>query len=290
MTNINRSKVAAKIRALLGKTVDNGATEEEALTAALKARELMDRYGINVSEAELLEEGFDGQDSSSDDPERILIQKTLGYGVSLFTETHVWIAKREQSDCAVQHDLFGGKRADYYSSRKYNTLHFFGLQSDVVFAVWLIQMLETFVKRAANKYIAELNGAIRSQKTVSRRDFAYSSAGNKRAHSYTYKDLLLKRQSFIVGAARRINERLIEEYHKRHATRSRGTGRDLVVNKQSLIEFEMKKRGIIISNKHKKTVYRIANPEAFQAGNMKGNEASFERPINGSGLVRQIAR
>ena len=53
-----RQEIAAKVRALLAKTVDKGCTEQEAVAAASKAKELMDRYQVDLSEAELEEDGF----------------------------------------------------------------------------------------------------------------------------------------------------------------------------------------------------------------------------------------
>ena len=41
-----RSKIAARIRALLAKTVENGCTEAEALSAAAKVAELLDRHDL----------------------------------------------------------------------------------------------------------------------------------------------------------------------------------------------------------------------------------------------------
>jgi len=50
------SKVKARIRALAAKTVDRGCSEAEALAAADKVGELLDVYGLSMSEVELREE------------------------------------------------------------------------------------------------------------------------------------------------------------------------------------------------------------------------------------------
>ena len=49
-------RVLARIQALRAKTVDRGCTEQEALAAAGKVAELLDRYGLSLSEVELKEE------------------------------------------------------------------------------------------------------------------------------------------------------------------------------------------------------------------------------------------
>ena len=51
------SNHAAKIKALLGKTIENGATEAEAMAAAIKARELMDKYDIDLTTLDMKAEG-----------------------------------------------------------------------------------------------------------------------------------------------------------------------------------------------------------------------------------------
>lgn len=48
MTTDKQQAIAARIRALLAKTTENGATDAEAMSAAEKARELMDRYQIDL--------------------------------------------------------------------------------------------------------------------------------------------------------------------------------------------------------------------------------------------------
>jgi len=50
------SKVKARIRALAAKTVERGCSEAEAMAAAAKVGELLDVYGLSMSEVELREE------------------------------------------------------------------------------------------------------------------------------------------------------------------------------------------------------------------------------------------
>ena len=56
MDNANRQAAMNRIRALMAKTVSNGCTESEALAAAKKIGELMDRYGLTYSDLELKSE------------------------------------------------------------------------------------------------------------------------------------------------------------------------------------------------------------------------------------------
>ncbi len=53
-------RVLARIQALRAKTVDRGCTEAEAMTAAGKVAELLDRYGLSLGEVELKEQSCEG--------------------------------------------------------------------------------------------------------------------------------------------------------------------------------------------------------------------------------------
>lgn len=54
----DRSKIAARIRALLTKTVANGCTEDEAIAAAEMASRLLEKYKLTVDEVEMRENPF----------------------------------------------------------------------------------------------------------------------------------------------------------------------------------------------------------------------------------------
>lgn len=62
-----REKIAARIRALLAKTVANGCTEDEAIAAAGKAAELLERYNMTLDEAELRASPFTRRRERYDD-------------------------------------------------------------------------------------------------------------------------------------------------------------------------------------------------------------------------------
>jgi hypothetical protein len=58
--NVDLDKVLSRIKALRAKTVDQGCTEQEALAAAEKMAELLDRYGLSLSEVELKSQPCEG--------------------------------------------------------------------------------------------------------------------------------------------------------------------------------------------------------------------------------------
>lgn len=58
MDDKQKETIASRIEALLNKTVENGATEEEAFAAMEKASELMAKYQMNMTEVQLAAEGL----------------------------------------------------------------------------------------------------------------------------------------------------------------------------------------------------------------------------------------
>lgn len=115
------STIREKIRAMLGKTQANGATLEEELTAARKAREWMEKHQISLSDLELTAEGFEvgeGHEAKGDPAVNFLIMH-----VGRFCDCVVSVAP-------------GTTRAS-----------FFGLSGDVIFAEWLLASLTAHVRR-----------------------------------------------------------------------------------------------------------------------------------------------
>ena len=53
-------RLVQRIRALRAKTVEHGCTEQEALAAAGKVAELLDRYGLSLSEFDLRRQSCEG--------------------------------------------------------------------------------------------------------------------------------------------------------------------------------------------------------------------------------------
>jgi hypothetical protein len=71
---IERESLLNKIRALLAKTMENGCSEPEALTALDKARAMMDAYAVSESELSLTKEEkaiLRREPPDSKDPHRI---------------------------------------------------------------------------------------------------------------------------------------------------------------------------------------------------------------------------
>jgi hypothetical protein len=115
-----REELLTKIAALLQKTEENGCTEGEALAAGSKAQELMDKYGLSLSDLKAASPAdacgvneivFAGKRKSHE------VQFTC-MAIAEFTGTKVW---------ASDHDGQGWR------------MKFFGLHNDVSIATYLFQ-------------------------------------------------------------------------------------------------------------------------------------------------------
>jgi hypothetical protein len=90
MAATERQEIAAKVRALLAKTVDQGCTEQEAIAAAAKAKELMDRYQVDLSEIELEEEGFVQDYAEGPEQRKLNVQDLIGWDIARYCEVESW--------------------------------------------------------------------------------------------------------------------------------------------------------------------------------------------------------
>lgn len=222
----NRQKMIERIRALLSKTVERGATEAEMASALAKAREMMDAH--DLSEGDLREE-----------EERVTREMRV----------------RTDHDDVRSHLTPSVGRFCRCSSWKergvYDSVVFCGLESEVVFAHWLLDMLADFVVRERDTY--------RRRRDATR----------------------LQVKSFVRGCADRIGERLDE---LSRVTSSTGT--DLVLSRQSLIDTYLSEHGIKLRESVK--MYKV-DPEAARAGRGAGDRARFSRPVN-DGTTKGLLR
>ena len=118
----DRNSIIEKIKALLAKTVENGATEAEMLSALAKASAMKDAYDISDADLQIAEDEaamLHADPPDLADPHQI--KWRLCGGVSAF--------------CNVQ----------IYRSTGETGLKCIGLPSDVQFAMWLLDSLADFV-------------------------------------------------------------------------------------------------------------------------------------------------
>ena len=85
-------KLKARIQALRAKTIANGCTEGEALTAAAKVAELLDRYDLSLTDVELREAVCERRAYETRRKKRIPLDECIG-AVASFCDCKVWREK-----------------------------------------------------------------------------------------------------------------------------------------------------------------------------------------------------
>ncbi len=85
----DREALFARLRALAAKTVENGCTEAEALVAAAKLAELLERHNVTMDEAELRANPFTQHEERHGDDVGARLWK-VARGVSILTDTRWW--------------------------------------------------------------------------------------------------------------------------------------------------------------------------------------------------------
>jgi hypothetical protein len=114
-------KLKARIQALRAKTTDNGCTEAEALSAAVKVAELLDRYDLSLSERLEYETRHN---------KRIPLEDCIG-AVANFCDCRVWREKTPTGDPRYV---------------------FFGLRSDIEAAHYLTELIDSAVRSELGRY------------------------------------------------------------------------------------------------------------------------------------------
>lgn len=121
-------KVKARIRALAAKTVERGCSEAEAMAAAAKVGELLDVYGLSMSEVELREEACVQRRAAFAGPARTALRWVFP-ALLRFCECRGWTDGR--------HDFV-----------------LFGLEPDVQMAEWLMHVVSRALAHEEARYRA----------------------------------------------------------------------------------------------------------------------------------------
>jgi hypothetical protein len=130
---MNRNSIVDKVKALLSKTVANGCTEEEELSALEKARAWIDAHAISDDELNLNQEEkaifHDESETDARDPHKI--KRYLGHAVGRYCNVRVY---RDSSKAG---------------------LTFVGFKSDIDLATWLLDHLSDFVHNALFEHLLD---------------------------------------------------------------------------------------------------------------------------------------
>jgi len=249
MTDADREKLLARIKALFSKTTEAGATEAEELAAAEKARELIEKYQLDMGQEELTKEGFVRKNIKMEQARFTLARRIL-LGIEKFCEVKTYYM------------AWRGFEPDVTD---------FGLASDAELAAYLIDSLTTFSLAGADFHIAI------ERKTAIALGTPMTAAESKEAY-----------RSYLLGCANRISVRLRElaQQRKLQGARPGSYGALITLDKPELIKAEMDRLGIRLHCGSSLT--GASDGGSFAAGSAHGSKASFGRPVGGariSGLI-----
>lgn len=193
----DRELIARRIRALLQKTTANGCTEEEAMLAAAKARELMDQYRLSQSDVEIGAEPIDKTYVNRRQQHKNVSEDYCVAGIKHYCGVKAWFSKIWEDGKFV------------------NKLVLFGLRGDCELAQWLYEMIGSTIMSAAEGY-----------KQATRADFP-SGADAVRRRAIT---------DFRMGMAGRINQRLHDMARALEPIAKTATGTALVVVRSAVVD------------------------------------------------------
>lgn len=234
----NLESVKRKIRALSAKTVDAGCSEAEAMAAMNKVAELLSTFNLSMSEVELQKEEC--------------IVKMYSTGKTRSPVYYVWsgIAKL----CGVR-----VWRAQGYKAWNW---YFFGVESDVEMALYLVELAE------------------RSGKTA----LAIFRTTDDWQNFHSHRRTLTANFQYAFGS--RLNTRLRELAEKNKETERsshQSTGTALIsIAKERLIEEAFKKQVDLKLKTTKSYAKMRQNINAQNAGVNAANKVNLSRPVGNS--------
>lgn len=123
-------KLRTRIQGLRAKTIDNGCTEGEALAAAAKVAELLDRHDLSLTDVEIRAAPCERREYETRRKKRIPLDDCVG-AIAEFCDCRVW---REKDPAGEGRYVF------------------FGLRADVEVAHYLTEVIDTAVRSELGRY------------------------------------------------------------------------------------------------------------------------------------------
>ena len=123
-------RLKLRIQALRAKTIDNGCTEDEALSAAAKVAELLDRYDLSLSDVELRAASCERRVYETHRKKRIPIDDCVS-SIAHFCDCRVWREKNAAGDSLYV---------------------FFGLRPDIEVAHYLTELIDAAVRAELGRF------------------------------------------------------------------------------------------------------------------------------------------
>jgi hypothetical protein len=123
-------KLKLRIQALRAKTIANGCTEDEALSAAAKVAELLDRHDLSLTDVELRAAPCERRVYETHRKKRIPLDDCIG-AIAQFCDCRVWREKTVAGESSYV---------------------FFGLRSDIEVAHYLAELIDSAVRTDLGRF------------------------------------------------------------------------------------------------------------------------------------------
>ncbi len=240
------SRVKARIKALTDKTVANGCTEAEAMSAAEMVGRLLERYALSMDEIEVRSARCVQVEVHLGSRRRRPIDGCVP-AIARFCDCKVWLAPAGRPDPDDPYKPIAGIR-----------YIFFGFETDTSLAAYLFAVIDRAISNEISTF-KRYNPRLRAEKL-------------RRATA-----------SFQHGLVARVATRLERMHDEREATvrAQRATGTALMLVKQTVVDdafAETKIRLVTIQ-----AINRPVVTSAYRAGLMAGDRVNLSRPMTGEG-------
>lgn len=233
-----------KIRSLMAKTIENGATESEALQAMVLAKKLMSKYGISMNDVKNKTINADdfiwGSNKTNFETYASDFEVVLSIAISAYTNTKT----------IKYTSNFGKATNDKKRIKRNSIIMFFGHKIDVELAVYMLNVCNSALQREWALYRASVEQKIHGNRI----------------------------KNFSIGMASRIYERiknLMEEEIKI-------SGNELIVVKNAIVNslFEPAKEEIGINNTKKLGLVKYNDDDSYQKGYESGDKVELHKSFN----------
>ena len=240
------ARVKTRIKALTDKTIANGCTEAEAMSAAEMVGRLLERYALSMDEIEVREARCVQAEVPMGGQRRRPIDACVP-AIAHFCDCKVWLARAPRQDPDAD---------DFDWTRPGSRYVFFGFETDTALATYLFAVID--------------------------RAMLTETATFKRANPQL-RAVRLRRASasFQHGVAARVSARLRSMHQAREASvqAQRSTGTALILAKQLVVEDAFGASGVRLVSMT--AVGRRPIAAAFRDGWAAGERVNLNRPVSG---------
>jgi hypothetical protein len=243
------ARVKARIKALTEKTVANGCTEAEAMSAAEMVGRLLERYALSMDEIEVRDARCVQAEVPIGGQRRRPIDACVP-AIARFCDCKVWLTRRAPpvpNDDDSDWSQAGGRYV------------FFGFETDTVLAIYLFAVIDRAIMTEAAAF-KKTNPALRAVRL-------------RRASA-----------SFQHGMAARVSARLDGMHRDREASvrAQRSTGSALILARHRVVEDAFRETDVRLVSMNAIGKRRIAS--AFHDGWRAGERVNLSRPVPGGAL------